>query len=134
MYNGAIIRALLKERKLKIKDLLDGLNMNTGGGLRPLEDADPKASKLEELADFFGVSIDTFFIRNKQPHISVVGSNNNNIACFTVGALEEKTANLQALIDEKDKRIELLETVNEMLKRELEEIKNKITAGQVTDK
>ena len=96
MYNGAIIRALLKERKLKIKDLLDGLNMNTGGGLRPLEDADPKASKLEELADFFGVSIDTFFIR--------------------------------------DKRIELLETVNEMLKRELEEIKNKITAGQVTDK
>ena len=126
MYNGAIIRALLKERNLKIKDLLEGLNMNTGGGLRPLEEADPKASKLEELADFFGVSIDTFFIRNKQPHISVVGNNNNNIACFTVGALEEKTANLQALIDEKDKRIELLETVNEMLKKELEDIKSKM--------
>ena len=133
MYNGAIIRALLKERKLKIKDLLEGLDMKTGGTLRPLEEADIKASKLEEIADFFGVSIDTFFIRNKQPHISVVGSNNKNIACFTVGALEEKTANLQALIEEKDKRIELLETVNKMLKKELEEIKNKITPGQDTD-
>lgn len=131
MYNGAIIKALLKERNLKIKDLLEELDMNTGGGLRPLAEGDPKASKLEELADFFGVSIDTFFIRNKQPHISVVG-NSNNVAC--IGALEEKTANLQALIEEKDKRIELLETVNEMLRKELEDIKSKIIPGQVTDK
>lgn len=133
MYNGAIIKALLKERNLKIKDLLEELDMNTGGGLRPLAEGDPKASKLEELADFFGVSIDTFFIRNKQPHISVVG-NSNNVACLTIGALEEKAANLQALIEEKDKRIELLEIVNEMLRKELEDIKSKITPGQVTDK
>ena len=134
MYNGAVIRALLKERNLKIKDLLEGLDMKTGGTLRPLEEADIKASKLEEIANFFGVSIDTFFIRNKQPHISVVGNNNNNIACFTVGALEEKTANLQALIEEKDKRIELLETVNEMLKRELENIRKNSLNRQDADK
>ncbi len=133
MYNGSIIKALLKERNLKVKDLLEGLNMNTGGGARPLIEGDPKASKLEELADYFGVSIDTFFIRDKQPHISVVG-NSNNVACYTIGALEEKTANLQALIDEKNKRIELLETVNEMLKNELTVIKSKITLGQDTDK
>lgn len=133
MYNGSIIKALLKERNLKIKDLLEGLNMNTGGGARPLVEGDPKASKLEEMADFFGVSIDTFFIRNKQPHISVVG-NSNNVACLTIGALEEKTANLQTLIDEKDKRIELLETVNEMLRNELQEVKKTKTVGQDTDK
>ena len=51
MYNGAIIKSLLKERNLKIKDLLEGLDMNTGGGLRPLAEGDPKASKLEELAE-----------------------------------------------------------------------------------
>ena len=60
--------------------------------------------------------------------------NSNNVACLTIGALEEKTANLQALIEEKDKRIELLETVNEMLRKELEDIKSKIAPRQVTDK
>ncbi len=133
MYNGAKIKALLKERNLKIKDLLEELEMNTGGGLRPLAEGDPKASKLEKLADFFGVSIDTFFIRDKQPHISVVG-NSNNVACLTIGALEEKNANLQALIEEKDKRIELLETVNDMLRKELTNMKRNIINGQDTDK
>lgn len=132
MYNGDIIKALLKERKLRAKDLLEALGLDGDGGLRPLVDRDVKASRLEQVADFFGVSMDTFFIRNKQPHISVVG-NKNNVACLTVGALEEKTANLQALIEEKDKRIELLETVNEMLRKELDDIKSKITPGQVTD-
>lgn len=132
MYNGAKIKVLLKERNLKIKDLLEGLDMNTGGGIRPLVEGDPKASKLEEVADFFGVSIDTFFIRNKQSQNSMLGYS-NNVACITIGALEEKTANLLALIEEKDKRIELLETVNEMLKKELEDVKRMIIPGQDTD-
>lgn len=124
MYNGKIINALLKQQGKKKKDLLDALGVNYGGSIRPFVDGNPSVNKIEAIADFFGVSIDTFFIRNKQPHISVVG-NSNNVACFTIGALEEKTANLQALIDEKDKRIKLLETVNEMLNKELEDIKTK---------
>ena len=65
MYNGAIIKALLKERNLKIKDLLEELDMNTGGRLRPLAEGDPKASKLEELADFFW-SIDRYILYKKE--------------------------------------------------------------------
>lgn len=122
MYNGEIIKALLKERNLRAKDLLEALGLDGDGGLRPLVDRDVKASRLEQVADFFGVSMDTFFIRNKIPHISVVGSS-NNVACYSVGALEEKTANLQALIEEKDKRIALLESVNAMLMKQLEEKK-----------
>lgn len=124
MYNGKIINALLKQQGKKKKDLLDALGVNYGGSIRPFVDGNPTVNKIEAIADFFGTSIDTFFIRNKQPHISVVG-NSNNVACFTIGALEERTANLQALIDEKDKRIKLLETVNEMLNKELEDIKSK---------
>lgn len=122
MYNGQIIKALLKERKLLIKDLVKALGLNEKNGLRALLDRDPKVSRLEEVADFFGVSMDTFFIRTKQPHISVVG-NKNNVACLTVGAQEEKIANLNALIEEKDKRITLLESMNEMLMNQLAELK-----------
>lgn len=122
MYNGKIIKQLLKERNLLVKDLLEALGLKGDCGMRPFVERDPKASRIEEVADFFGVSIDTFFIRNKPPHISVVG-NKNNVACLTVGAQEERIANLNALIEEKDKRIALLENMNDMLMKQIEELK-----------
>lgn len=119
MHNGKIIKTLLKERGLLAKDLLKALDLDKATGLRPFVDRDIKASRLEQVADFFGVPIDTFFIRNRPPHISVIG-NDNNVACYTVGALEERSANLQALLEEKDKRIELLENMNELLMKQLQ--------------
>ena len=89
MYNGQIIKALLKQQGKKKKDLLEALGVNYGGSIRPFVEGNPTVGKLEAIADFFGVSMDTFFIRDKKPSISVVG-NSNNVACVTIKGLEER--------------------------------------------
>ncbi len=118
MYNGQIIKALLKQQGKKKKDLLEALGVNYGGSIRPFVEGNPTVGKLEAIADFFGVSMDTFFIRDKKPSISVVG-NSNNVACVTIKGLEERNEHLHMLLEEKDKRIALLETMNELLQKEI---------------
>lgn len=63
MYNGQKIKELLHARNLKQKDLLEALGTRENGSISRFVDGNIKASRLEEIADFFGVSIDTFFIR-----------------------------------------------------------------------
>jgi len=63
MYNGQKIKELLRLRNLKQKDLLEALGTRENGSISRFVDGNIKASRLEEIADFFGVSIDTFFIR-----------------------------------------------------------------------
>ena len=118
MYNGQIINALLKQQGKKKKDLLEALGVNYGGSIRPFVEGNPTVGKLEAIADFFGVSMDTFFIRDKKPSISVIG-NSNNVACVTIKGLEERNEHLHMLIEEKDKRIALLESMNELLQKEI---------------
>lgn len=118
MYNGQIINALLKQHGKKKKDLLDALGVNYGGSIRPFITGNPSVGKLEAIADFFGVSMDTFFIREKKPSISVVG-NSNNVACVTIKGLEERNEHLALLLEEKDKRIALLESMNDLLQKEI---------------
>lgn len=118
MYNGRIINQLLKQQGKQKKDLLAALGVNYGGTIKPFTDGNPTANKLEAIADFFGVSIDTFFLREKKPSISVVG-NSNNVACVTIKGLEERNEHLALLLEEKDKRIALLESMNELLQKEI---------------
>lgn len=63
MYNGKKILELLSERNLKQKDLLEALGTRENGSVSRFVKGDIKASRLEEIADYFGVSIDTFFER-----------------------------------------------------------------------
>ncbi len=63
MYNGKKILELLAERNLKQKDLLEALQTRENGSVSRFVKGDIKASRLEEIADFFSVSIDTFFVR-----------------------------------------------------------------------
>lgn len=117
MYNGNIINELLVSQKKKAKDLLMYLETNTNGSLTQIVSGNPSAKRLEKIADFFGVSIDTFFIR-ESPYAGINGCGNPNvIASFQIGQLEAKTKNLQAMIDEKDKRIALLEEMIDVLKK-----------------
>lgn len=111
MYNPLKIAQLLKERELKSKDLMEYIGYKVQGGLIHTVGGDIRASKLEKIADFFGVPIDTFFDRQCEVPgaVTVVGISPRKIA-------EEREQSLRDLIKEKDRRIALLEEMVEILK------------------
>ncbi len=117
MYNGKIINVLLKERGIKAKDLLDHLQLQTNGSISSLVRGNPSAERLEKIADFFDVPIDALFQRSKQYGYHVVG-NSNQFANVVIGELRGKTESLEQIIEEKDKRIALLEEMVAMLKNQ----------------
>ena len=120
MYNGEIIRDLLRQQGKRAKDLLAALEINTNGSLSQLiKKANPTADRLEKIADFLNVPIDALFIR-EQPHggYNIVG-NGNNVANITIGTLKGKLQDQQQIIEEKDKRIKLLEEMLEMYRERL---------------
>ena len=107
-------RSCLFHRKKRTKDLLEYLNINTNGSLTQIVNGNPTAERLENIADFFGVSIDTFFERNSNYAGVATPATPNVVATLQISKLE-------TIIKEKDKRIVLLEDMVEVLKR----IKNK---------
>lgn len=117
MYNGQIINVLLKERNLRAKDLLEHLQLQSNGSITSLVRGNPTAERLEKIADFFEVPIDTLFQRSKNYGYNVVG-NSNHVANITIGELRGKTKSLEKIIEEKDKRIALLEDMISLLKKQ----------------
>lgn len=116
MYNSQIVRDLLEERGLKIRDLLDRIGGPANGSFKQAFDLDIRASKLEKLSDFFGVPIDTFFDRTKNndgPSINVSGNRRSRIS---VSQEVDAEGSLRALLSEKDKRIAVLEEMISLLK------------------
>ena len=125
MYNGEIIRDLLRQQGKRAKDLLAALEINTNGSLSQLiKKANPTADRLEKIADFLNVPIDALFIR-ELPHggYNVVG-NGNHVANITIGTLKGKLQDQQQIIEEKDKRIKLLEEMLELYRQRLAEQKS----------
>jgi hypothetical protein len=83
----------------------------------------PTVKTLEPIADFFGVSMDVFFQRDKSvsvPSTSVVGDGNAVGSCNTIAAFspaqKQHVELLEKLIEDKDKRIETLEMLVNLLK------------------
>ena len=113
MYNGIIISTLLEERKISKKEFLAAMEWSSFSQYRQLVTGNPTARVLERVADFFQVPIDTFFVRNSLVAPSVVGNgntfNNNNSVVITNQLQHAHIETLEKLIDEKDKRILLLE-------------------------
>lgn len=64
MYNGEVIRDLLASRGKKIQDLRDGLGYKGNTSIYQIIEGNPSANILEKVADYFRVSMDTFFIRD----------------------------------------------------------------------
>jgi transcriptional regulator with XRE-family HTH domain len=118
MYNSQKIFDLLAARNLKNKDLLEHLGKNWNGSLSQVVNGDLRASKLEQIADFFGVSIDTFFIRDGAYQQSDAVSTNGRLNSVRTAAALSKQKVLEDLIAEKDKRIKLLEDMVELLKKQ----------------
>lgn len=125
MYNGLIINDLLEKRKIKKIDLIDYLEYSRDGGnsaLRQIITGNPTVKKLEPIADFFQISMDVFFDRKVSftPYASIVNGNGNAIGngnTITISESEYKMRieNLEKLLDEKDKRIQTLEKLVEVL-------------------
>lgn len=125
MYNGEIIKDLLRQQGKRAKDLLAALEINTNGSLSQLiKKANPTADRLEKIADFLNVPIDALFVR-ELPHggYNVVG-NGNHVANITIGTLKGKLQDQQQIIEEKDKRIKLLEEMIELYRQRLTEQKS----------
>ena len=115
MYNPQKVIDLLKTTGATNKALLDYMGKNWNGSLKAIISGDIRVSKLEKIADFFGVPVDEFFDREQSVNGVLVGGVRNNVHHFSV---KTDPAALQALIDEKDKRIKLLEDMIALLKGE----------------
>ena len=113
MYNPQKIIDLLKLTNTPNKALLDYIGKNWNGSIRSIISGDIRVSKLEKIADFFGVSVDEFFDREPKVNGVMVGGVRNNVHHFSV---KQDPAALQALIEEKDKRIKVLEEMVDLLK------------------
>ncbi|MBQ4588789.1 MAG: hypothetical protein IJA95_05855 [Bacteroidaceae bacterium] len=120
MYNGLIIEQLLDARKIQKKVILDYLGIPREGGgtaLKQIMTGNPTVKRLEPVADFFQVSMDVFFNRNVpfSPLAShIVGNGNavgtgNSIITPQDNESQLKIDALERLLEEKDKRIKVLE-------------------------
>lgn len=122
MYNGQIIKELLRKRKIQNKTLNKALGWNNSQ-LKQVVEGNPKVSTLELVADFFHVSMDVFFERNTSVLPSsnhVLGDGNNvNSVVFNCDQLTERIKVLEQLLLEKDKRIETLEKLNSVYEENL---------------
>ena len=108
MYNGNKIKELLAEQGRSNKDLLEYLGVSYNSSITQLTNGNPSVRKIEKIADFFGVSIDTFFIRD-------TSDNNKEVTDKDIKSLENKILYLEKLLKEKERNIQLLEKLNELL-------------------
>ncbi len=127
MYNGQIIKELLRKRKIQNKVLNEALGWSNSQ-LKQVVEGNPRVSTLELVADFFKVSMDVFFDRNvpvTSSYNHVLGDGNNvNSVVFGSDQLTDRIHTLELLLTEKDKRIEVLEEMNRMLRRDLDNKSN----------
>lgn len=109
MYNGNIIRQLLVERNIPNKELLRYLGTEANASLAQIVNGNPTVKRLEKVADFFGVSMDVFFDREKPFKAYPLAHDDNELQ------YKEKISLLERLLEEKDKRIALLEQMNQLV-------------------
>lgn len=126
MFNPQKIKDLLAEAGIKNNELLKYMGKNWNGSLDYVLKGDIRVSKIEMIADFFGVPIDTFFDRASSNNGVVVGGVSNCVHHFSVNPdkaarekLEVLLAEKDILIAEKEKRIKALEEIIDLLKAQL---------------
>ena len=109
MYNGNVIKQLLLDKKVTNKELLRYLGTEANASLAQIVNGNPTVKRLEKVADFFGVSMDVFFEREKpfKAYPSAHG--------VFVQQYKENIELLERLLEEKDKRILLLEQMNQLV-------------------
>ena len=121
MYNGKAIKELLEKRGLQNQELLTALGLNPKqNSIQSLITGNPTAKRLEQIADFFNVTIDTFFIREGGIELSSTDSK-NGLKSASAYVLQQEVKHRDDVIKfkddmlrEKDERIKLLEELLEV--------------------
>ena len=121
MYNGKAIKELLEKRGLQNQALLTALGLNPKqNSIQSLITGNPTAKRLEQIADFFNVTIDTFFIREGGIELSSTDSK-NGLKSASAYVLQQEVKHRDDMIKfkddmlrEKDERIKLLEELLEV--------------------
>lgn len=116
MYNPRKVIELIESSNVQKKSLLDYMGMNWNGSINAVIKGDIRVSKLEKIADFFGVAIDYFFDRECQNNGLLVRGTQNRVHHFSIAPDNSSVKYLEAIIEEKDKRIQTLEALVELLK------------------
>lgn len=119
MYNPQKVIELIDSCGVRRKELLTFMGKNWNGSVDAVIRGDIRVSKLEKIADFFGVPVDTFFDRDTNSPGVQVGGLKNHVHNFSVGSQSNEKRVLEELIAEKEKRIKLLEDMVELLKKQL---------------
>lgn len=110
MYKGKVIKELLAKYDKKNKDLLEYLGSTSNSTIAQLVNGNPTVSKLEQVADFFGVPMDVFFERTD---ILAIKSDQKDL-------LKQENAFLKEQVKQLEKQVNLLEKYNEELSRRKE--------------
>ena len=121
MYNGKAFKELLEKRGLQNQALLTALGLNPKqNSIQSLITGNPTAKRLEQIADFFNVTIDTFFIREGGIELSSTDSK-NGLKSASAYVLQQEVKHRDDVIKfkddmlrEKDERIKLLEELLEV--------------------
>ena len=121
MYNGNVIKQLLLDKKVTNKELLRYLGTEANASLAQIVNGNPTVKRLEKVADFFGVSMDVFFDREK-PFKACPSDHVDNELQY-----KERIALLERLLEEKDKRIALLEQMNQLVNS----VEGRTKSGQI---
>lgn len=123
MYNGEKIKELILQRKIKQIAFIQSVGWSGTSQLNQVVNGDPRVSTLEKVADFFQVSMDTFFKRSVmfESGNHVVGDSNNiNSLIYGDIGLQSQVKMLEQFIAEKDKRITALEEMIDLLKNQIQ--------------
>ena len=120
MFSGKKVKEMLDHSPYRSSDLAEYLCNNKKRSLSDLFNGtqNPRADTLEKLAQFFHVSIDSFFVREDGFESSM--SNEQ----LTRELWLAQKATLEAEIAGLYKQVELLEEVRDGLKRELDMVKS----------
>lgn len=113
MYDGKVIKELLAKNDRRGKELLEYLGSTSRTTIVQLVNGNPTVNRLEQVADFFGVSMDVFFDRTYQGE----GRKIDKLATSERQALMDLLSAKDQLIADKERTIRLLEEYVEELKK-----------------
>ncbi len=122
------IRAMREKKHLTQEDMADELNMSASGYAK-IEQGKTKLfhEKLEQIADFFGVSVYQLMPSKGDVSISINDHNNLYYADNTtaIAVLEKTVQHKDEIITEKNNQIQVLKDEVSSLKRIIELLENK---------
>lgn len=111
MFNGQKINSLLVERRITKKSLFEYMGTSASGLDSIIKNCNPTAEKIEQIANFFKVSIDYFFDRTvdiPDKKLTVSGNGNkvqNGDGNVMIETQAKEIEHLMQLLEEKEKAI-----------------------------